>query len=331
MPPSENKKINIAICGCGRIAAAHMDVLTKLEGVRAAAYWNRPEEPLLADSFLKRYGGDYACEDFARIADDPSIDAVYICTMHNDRLRLVRAFADAGKAIFCEKPLAHDEASLAELGRIVERTGILFWSGYKIRFHSLFEKAVAMLPEPEIVSAHVLDEIWPEGIFNDPDIAGGNVLSQGVYATESIRLLAGCMPVSVSAIARFRRHRLDVPDSLCASFEFENGAVGSITVGDAGLAPDGVSKFLVVASGGNRSVAVTERFEKLSYFDSSTGSKEEFSHPEDGFRRQSEAFVAAVRGDGEVVSDFRQGAIPSIMIYRALEAAASGGKVNFDW
>ncbi|MCK5845609.1 MAG: Gfo/Idh/MocA family oxidoreductase, partial [Victivallales bacterium] len=254
----KRKTINIGMCGCGRISAAHMDVLTKLDGVRVSAYWNRPEEPGLAEAFLDRYGGDYSCADFAEIAADPSIDAVYLCTMHNDRVRFVEMFAAAGKAVFCEKPLALDEEGLAEIGRVVSDSGILFWSGYKIRFHSLFEKAMELIPDVEIVSAHVMDEVWPEGIFNDPNVAGGNVVSQGVYATESIRLLAGCLPVSVSAVARYGRHRDDVPDSLCASFEFENGAVGSITVGDAGLAPDGVSKFQMLAAGGNKCVAITD-------------------------------------------------------------------------
>ena len=323
----EDKMINIAICGCGRIAAAHMDVLRELEGVRVSAYWNRPEEKALAKSFLETYGGDYACEDFARIADDPKIDAVYLCTMHNDRIRLVETFAKAGKAIFSEKPLTHNPESLIELGEVLKRHDALFWSGYKIRFHTLFQKAMELVPRPELLSAHVMDEIWPEGILQNPEIGGGNVLSQGVYATESIRLMAGSAPIAVSAVARFKRHGGDVPDSLCASFEFENGAIGSVTVGDAGLAPEGVSKFQVVAAGENKCVTITNRFETLSFQDTNSGASETIEHPEDGFKRQSEAFIAAVRGKGELISDFTQGALPSIMIYKALEAARSGRKV----
>lgn len=320
--------INIAFCGCGRIAVSHAKELVEIKGVRLAAYWNRSPEK--AEALFNEFGGDYWTEDFEKIAQDPKIDAVYINTMHNDRLRFVKAFAESGKAVFSEKPLAHDAESLKDLHQAIKDTKSIFWSGYKIRFHSLFVKAMELMPKPEIISAHVYDERWPEGILQDPQIGGGNVLSQGVYATESARLLAGSRPCSVTAVGCYGRHRSDVIDSLCASYEFEDGAIASVTVSDAGVAPEGVSKFQVVAAGDNRCLTITDRFEKLCFRDGRNGTEETFEHKEDGFGKQSEAFLNAVRGGGPVISDFVEGAIPSIMIYRAVDAVVSGRKESID-
>ena len=186
MTETSERTVRVAFCGCGRIAWAHAKELQRIPGVELCAFWNRTESR--AQDMADKLGG-YCAPDFQRIADDPGIDAVYVNTMHNDRLRIVGPMAEAGKAIFSEKPLAHNAETLRELHALLQKRDVLFWSGNKMRFNTLMEKARALVPAPEILSAHVLDEIWPEGGLNDPDVGGGNVMSQGVYATECIRLL----------------------------------------------------------------------------------------------------------------------------------------------
>jgi predicted dehydrogenase len=324
----EDSPVRIAFLGCGAIAGAHARELAKIPGARVVAYWNRTHER--AEKMLREFGGEYAAKDFQRIADDPSIDAVYVNTMHNDRLRLVEALSMAGKPIFSEKPLAHDAPSLRALHALVRRHRARFWSGVKIRFHTLMEQARAFLPAPEVLTAHVLDETWPEGHLNDPAICGGNVLAQGVYATESVRVLAGAMPVAVTALLRSARHPQGAPDTLCAAFEFANGAIASVAIADAGVGPGAISKFLVTASAGNRSLALSDRYQRLDLSDGNAKKIESLNQPEDGFCRQSEAFLAAVRGRGPWTMTFLEGAIPSIMALRAVDAARSGRREQID-
>ena len=326
--PPADRPLRIAFLGCGSIAGQHARELAKLPGTRVVAYWNRTHER--AEKMLREFGGEYAAKDFHRIADDASIDAVYVNTMHNDRLRLVEALAMAGKPIFSEKPLAHDAASLRALHGIVRRHRARFWSGVKIRFHTLMEQARAFLPAPEVLTAHVLDETWPEGHLNDPAVCGGNVFAQGVYATESVRVLAGAMPVAVTAMLRSARHKQGTPDTLCAAFEFANGAIASVAIADAGIGPGPISKFLVTASAGNRSLALSDRYQRLDLSDGTAKKTGSHTHPEDGFRRQSEAFLAALRGQGPWTMDFLEGAIPSIMALRAVDAARSGRREAMD-
>lgn len=69
-------------------------------------------------------------------------------------------------------------------------------------------------------------------------------------------------------------------------------------------------------------MALTDRFQRLDILDGARRG-ETFRHVEDGFLRQSAAFLAAVRGAGPWMMDFLEGTIPSIMVQRALDSARS--------
>lgn len=322
--------MKIAFCGCGNAARAHARVLQQLPNVHCWAYWNRPEEGHLAEEMLREFGGRYCTEDFARIAADPDITAVYICTMHNDRLRLVKTMARAGKPMFVEKPLAHTPETLCALYRLMRETKSLFQAGYKIRYHTLVQRARELLPQPDILSAHVFDTTWPAGILNAPDGGGGNVRAQGVYGAEALHVLAGSLPVAVTAFGGNRRQRSGIEDTLGAVYEFANGAIGTLAVADAGAGVSPVSKFFVEAVGRGCSYALLERFTRLEYLHGPTGQSQTLTGEEDGFIRQTRSFLAAIRRETPVLCDILQGAIPSIMIYQALHSAVTGRREPID-
>lgn len=320
---NDPKTLNLGFCGCGAITKTHAREIQKIPNVRIRAWWNRTRAR--AESLHQEFGGDYVADDFTRLAEDPSLDAIYINTMHNDRLRLLEAVARAGKPVFMEKPLTHDAASLRAMHRLLQRHPVLFQSGYKLRFNCMVDKARQLIARPHLLMAHVFDETWPDHTgLNDPQVGGGNVRSQGVYATELLHVLAGTRPVAVTGAVSRRRHASGIEDTLGAVFEFEGGAIGTIAVADAGLATDGASKFFVEAAGDNCAYALHDRFKRLEWRPKGAKTPEVFTGEEDGFLKQSVAFLAAVRGQGKVDCDFIEGAIPSIMIYQAIAAAASG-------
>lgn len=321
--------VHIAIFGCGRNAHEHARTFRSIDGARLYAYWNRPDDFRLAEAMQAEFGGAYCTDDFQRVVDDPQVDAIYICTMHNDRLRLLDAAAKGGKPVFMEKPLALPATLLRDMKRVLDAHPILFQSGFKIRFNTLVRQARAALPNPEILYAHVFDETWPDNYLNDPNIGGGNVRAQGIYAADSLHILAGSPPVAVTAFARNARQPSGIEDTLCATFEFASGALGALAVADAGSGCGTVSKFFVEAAGGGTSLSLLSRFSRLEVR-AADGTETAVTGEEDGFRVQSEAFLDAVRTGGASPNPFVQGAIPSIMIATALEAAATGQRQIID-
>lgn len=91
-----------------------------IEGFRAnpdftvvAAY-----DPSPVDFDVKRAGS------VRELLDDPSIACIYVATPPLTHEDLVRAAAEAGKAVFCEKPLAASSASAEACLEAVRRTGV---------------------------------------------------------------------------------------------------------------------------------------------------------------------------------------------------------------
>lgn len=323
-----NKKINVAFCGCGAIARQHLKYINKISDIHIRACWNRKEDFQLAKDFQADSEADYCAEDFMQIAEDTHIDAVYICTMHNDRLRLIDAFAKSGKAVFMEKPLALYPHEFQAMNRILSEHPIFFQSGYKIRFNTMFAKTRAELPSPEFVYTHVHDDKWSDG---SPavmrDIGGGHILSQGVYAAEMLYLIAGSEPKSVCAVCS-RPNQDSTSGTLTSIYSFENGVTGSLSVSDSGLPSDSISKFYLEGSGHGKTVVLRNRFMQLDI--KVNGSENTITGEEDGFDNQSVSFFDSLRNKRPTECDFIDGVRPSFMIFKALEASEKHRELSLD-
>jgi predicted dehydrogenase len=82
----------------------------------------RDESRLAA--LAKEAGLDTYTTDLAAVLDDPSLDIYFDTTATAQRSAGVRAALDAGKAVYCEKPLAATAAEADELARLAEVAGV---------------------------------------------------------------------------------------------------------------------------------------------------------------------------------------------------------------
>ncbi len=74
-------------------------------------------------------------ESFDALLADPTIDAIVLATPPSGHEAQIIAAAEAGKHVFCEKPLALSEASAATAVAAVERAKVTLGLGYNRRFH----------------------------------------------------------------------------------------------------------------------------------------------------------------------------------------------------
>src|SRR5438876_3604903 len=63
--------------------------------------------------------------DWRRVADDPKIDIVDICTPNDSHCEIAIAAARAGKSILCEKPLARNVAEAEKMTRAVKKARVV--------------------------------------------------------------------------------------------------------------------------------------------------------------------------------------------------------------
>lgn len=111
--------LRVGIVGCGFIGYLHSLALKGMVGaglVDAAVVATCDHDAQRARAFARAHRADIATDDVDRLVD--SVDAVWVCTPTSSHLRVVAAAADAGRAIFCEKPVGR---TLAEAVAVVER------------------------------------------------------------------------------------------------------------------------------------------------------------------------------------------------------------------
>jgi len=144
--------ISFGILGCGRIGRVHALSLSKMPGAKLVA---------VADA-VPQAAYTLANETAAavRSAEDiiaaPDIDAVIVATpttLHYDQ---IHALAEAGKAIFCEKPIDLSSERAAACQIKVEEAGVPFMTGFNRRFDPSFAHLQRRLSEGAIGSAEMV-------------------------------------------------------------------------------------------------------------------------------------------------------------------------------
>ena len=126
--------IRFGLLGAGRIGkvhakAIHADANAVLVAVADAM-------PLAAQNIADAYG--CAVLSIEAILASKDIDAVVICTPTDTHADLIEAFARAGKAIFCEKPIDLSLARVKACLKVVRDTKAVLMVGFNRRFDPHF-------------------------------------------------------------------------------------------------------------------------------------------------------------------------------------------------
>jgi len=317
--------INLGLIGCGALGNIHAECIAKIPDARFIAYADLREEA--AQSFLAKFGGEYAAADAEKVLNDDRIEAVYICTRHDSHAPLAIAAARAGKHILIEKPLALTEAECEAMAEEVAQAGVMLMPAFKLRFFPLIRKAHEFLPEPQLVAGQIMDSRWPDGFWaQDPAQGGANVHSQGCHATDIIRYLSGSEPARVWAAGGALSHPgHPCIDQCAASILFANGHVGSWINGDAAVGRF-VSKFFFQLYGDGRSVEIYDRMKKAVFSDGDNTWTEERAE-EEGMLLENVEFIAALR-EGRQPSVTAHDGLQATRIVLAADRAIRTGEVQ---
>lgn len=187
------KKVNIGIIGAGRIGKVHAETLA----------FRLPEAAPLAITDLNRAAAEqvaqgcgipHVAENAAEILRDPKIDAVLICSSTDTHSALVVEAAQAGKHIFCEKPIDHTLEKIDRALQAVDKAGVKLQVGFNRRFDANFERVRRAIASGEIGKPHLMHII-----SRDPGppplsyvrVSGGMFLDMTIHDFDMARFLIG--------------------------------------------------------------------------------------------------------------------------------------------
>ncbi|HIT74947.1 MAG TPA: Gfo/Idh/MocA family oxidoreductase [Candidatus Avipropionibacterium avicola] len=318
--------VNVAVIGCGNLGRAHARALAGMAEVDVSHLC----DPVVASA---RELGQEPGLTSARIGaeadavwSDEQVEAVWITTPNNTHLELATAAVRAGKHVFIEKPMATTMSDCAAILDLAHDSDRLVMPGYKLRFFPMVELARQLVPEPISLHVQVLDGRWPDrGWVNDPQVGGGNIVSQGCHGTDLIRHLAGQDPRQVYAVGgQFYSDR--VWTNLSAVYRFDADVSATLSVGDAAL-PAVTSKFFAQVIGDGIAVTLNDRLTRLTV--QRPGEEPEVhTGPEIEWTVEDEAFLTAIRTGSSAPVDALDGWWATAMTESAIHSAQERNPID---
>ena len=235
-----HKKIGFAILGLGELTETQLlPAFEKCKYAEPVALISDDNDK--ANELAKKYNIDrasvYSYENFDAIADNESIEVVYIVlpnSMHKDfTIRSAKAF----KHVLCEKPMATSVSEAEEMINACRKADRKLMIAYRVQLEP-HHKVIK-----EWIKQHVFGKVKAIECFNGEyvddasqwrfkkSLAGGGVLMDlGIYCINTLRYLMDNEPVWVSANMyatpgdeRFK----EVEETILFQMAFDDGTVAS--------------------------------------------------------------------------------------------------------
>ena len=223
----------VALVGAGRIARLHANnVAAHVSRLRLVAIAD--PAPGVASTLAAEFGGA-AVEDWRELLERGDIDALLLCSPSPLHPEQIAAAAEAGKHVFCEKPIAADVAAADRAVAAAEAVGIVLQVGYNRRFDRSFaalREAVAggRVGSPVIVRVTARDPEPPPRSYLEH--TPGLLVDTTSHDLDLVRFVTGAEIVEVSARAASlvseEARELGLVDTAVTTLVLDSGALGTI-------------------------------------------------------------------------------------------------------
>ncbi len=253
------------------------------------------DEPAVREA-MEQYGWQSFETDYKKLIARDDIDLVDIATGNNVHAEIAIAAAEAGKDIFCEKPLAMNVPEARQMLDAVEKAGVKHMVNFNYRAVPAVALAKKMIDDGMIGRIFHWRSVYLQDWIIDPDfplvwrlqkdIAGSGSL--GDLAAHSIDLanwLVGDIDEVSSNLTTFIKKRpklaettgglsakggadlgdVTVDDAIIALTKFKNGAIGTIEATRFAAGNRNGNRFEINGDKGSIRFNV-ERLNELEYF-----------------------------------------------------------------
>lgn len=234
----KDRKINIALVGCGRISKNHLQAIKQhKDRLNLTAVCDIDESAL--DSATKAYGVDgyNNLDDMLKYAN---ADIITICTPSGLHPSQSIKIAQSGRHVITEKPMATRWQEGLRMVNVCDEAGVRLFVVKQNRLNAtlqLLKKAVDGSRFGKIYLANI-NVFWtrPQEYYNQGggwrgtwELDGGAFMNQASHYIDLIHWLLG--PVqSVHAMMGTLDRKIQAEDSGVLNLRWRNGAMGSVNV-----------------------------------------------------------------------------------------------------
>jgi myo-inositol 2-dehydrogenase/D-chiro-inositol 1-dehydrogenase len=228
-----NRQVNIAVIGTGRIGSMHTRNLVRYihEANLLAVCDIRLD---VAQAVADELGIERVVKDYHELLEDKNIEAFLIATNTDTHHFIVKDVANAGKHIFCEKPLSLDLASIDEVMETIKQTGVKLQIGFNRRFDKNLKRVREVVNSGQIghpCIMHIVNRDPEPPTLEYAKTSGGMFLDMSIHDFDMARFQIGevdeVYAIGNVLLAPYLKELGDV-DIDIITLKFANGVIGSI-------------------------------------------------------------------------------------------------------
>jgi len=224
--------------GIGMIGAAGAfglfiaDAIQSIDGARLVAIAGVDKERTARAA--RQLGVDRSYLDYRALISDPAVNLVVVSTPPSLHAPMGIAVAQAGKALFLEKPVAVSIEQNHALLDAVRASGVAATVDFVLRYNPLFDIVedwtrrglLGALRRVDFQNFAADEWLPPDHWFWDRVQSGGILVEHGVHFFDIYGHLVGAPPVEVQGVLT-TRPGTDQQDKVLANVTYANGALGS--------------------------------------------------------------------------------------------------------
>jgi myo-inositol 2-dehydrogenase/D-chiro-inositol 1-dehydrogenase len=325
----------VGMVGTGYMARRHAEVLVAHPRVECLALCHTPRSAAVAREWQGQYGFRLVSSTYEELLGTPGIDVVWICSPNHLHFEQARLALEAGKHVFCEKPLALSAVQAAHLTRLANSRGRMLAVGMNCRFRKPYiaaKEQATRLGRLLLIRGTYLynseqtiregQKPWWLDVSNHPLL-----LTSGLLHTLDLMVWFGGEVTTVTTLGSSRALGGVVgEDTLVIGLQFDSGALGELIASFVTVCPNDMTVDVYGEAGSviaNHLIVRSENQFQQTHLD--------ISQPVIDLQLQLENIIGALDGNAALVNNADRAARNLCICESIQNALTSGSAVRVDY
>jgi 1,5-anhydro-D-fructose reductase (1,5-anhydro-D-mannitol-forming) len=201
-----------------------------------------------ADACAQKHGAKAAYSDLGVLLRDSRVDAVFIASPNAMHAQHALQAAQAGKHVFCEKPMTTTLDDAVAMVRTCRARSVKLGVGYHLRQHPGLRKARRLITAGVLGTVALAQGQWGFGVrgqetppprtglrqwWDDPELIGhaSTMMGTGVHVVDALRFVLDQEVIEVASISDGQTPQRPLEQLVAMTLRFDRGTIATICCG----------------------------------------------------------------------------------------------------
>ena len=225
--------ITVSVWGLGNHAKNRiLPILTKIDGVKLLGICSRNTDTV---EEMAEQWGCYGWNNPKDMLNCSELDVVYIATPIGTHFSLAKQAIEAGKHVWCEKPLTCSYADTQILASLAEENGKILTEAFMHLYHPQLQRVKKFIDSSKqihsIICRFGIPTLEKPGFRNNPELCGGALWDVATYTVSTLLSLFPDQKVEILFSEILMKEGLQVDNEGRALLRFSQGTTAYLEWG----------------------------------------------------------------------------------------------------